>query len=109
MVLANSDPPSSSPGLSKHLWTAPKFLWQNFNPHPEPPATTGLGSLQPPSHKSPLGGPSRMGEANRRKAHGSRAAGPQVWGRGELEHRHGRWGPSIPTQPHPCKRHHNTV
>lgn len=50
-----------------------------------------------------------MGEADRREAHGSRAAGPQVWGRDELEHRHRRWGPSIPTQPHPCKRHHNTV
>lgn len=45
-----------------------------------------------------------MGEADRREAHGSRAAGPQVWGRDELEHRHGRWGPSIPTQPHPCAR-----
>lgn len=109
MVLSNSDPLFFSPGLSEHLWIDPRSLWHNFHSYPEPPATAGLAFLQPPSPKSPLGGPARMGEADRREAHGSRAAGPQVWGRGELEHRHGRWGPSIPTQPRPCKRHHNTV
>lgn len=40
-----------------------------------------------------------MGEAFRREAHGSRAAGPQVRGRGELEHRLGRWGPPSPPSP----------
>lgn len=40
-----------------------------------------------------------MGEADRREAHGSGAAGPQVWGRDELEHRHGGWGPPAPPSP----------
>lgn len=35
--------------------------------------------------------------------------GPRSGGRVKLEHKHRRWGPSIPTQPRPCKRHHNTV
>lgn len=51
-----------------------------------------------------------MGEADRREAHGSRAAGPQVWGRDELEHRHGGWGPPAPPSPTRAgERHHNTV
>lgn len=49
-----------------------------------------------------------MGEEAGREAQGSRVAGPQVWDRGELGHRQGV-GPPSPTQPHPCKRHHNTV
>ena len=67
---------------------------------PSPPATPGWGSLQPPFlPRSPLGGPARMGKADRREAHGSGAAGPQVWGRDELEHRHGGWGPPAPPSP----------